>query len=159
MFALLRFNKYFSSSKSVFKQRSSLPQDVFLSRYQFWGNSSSYLYLTITLISLFCRTHCPFQIQEGPSWLWSYGSLIYNYLCNQCISPLTLWIRTPLRRGVLDATLCDKVYQWLAACLWFSPGTAVSPTKKAYRHDIAEMWLKVALNTITLTLTQIQEWR
>jgi len=24
----------------------------------------------------------------GPSWSWSYGSWIYNYLCNQCLSPL-----------------------------------------------------------------------
>jgi hypothetical protein len=22
----------------------------------------------------------------GPSWSWSYGSWIYNYLCNQCLS-------------------------------------------------------------------------
>jgi len=22
------------------------------------------------------------------SWSWSYGSCIYNYLCNQCLSPL-----------------------------------------------------------------------
>jgi hypothetical protein len=31
--------------------------------------------------------------------LWerpSYDSLIYNYLCNQCLSPLTLWARIPL---------------------------------------------------------------
>jgi len=34
--------------------------------------------------------------KKGPSWSWSYGSWIYSYLCNQCISPLTLWIRTPL---------------------------------------------------------------
>ena len=27
---------------------------------------------------------------KKPSWSWSYGSWIYNYLCNQCISPLTL---------------------------------------------------------------------
>ena len=26
-------------------------------------------------------------------------------------------------RGVLDTTICDKVYQWLAADQWFSPGT------------------------------------
>jgi hypothetical protein len=40
----------------------------------------------------------------------SYGSLINNFLCNQClISPLPLWVRIPLRRGVLDTTLCDKV--------------------------------------------------
>jgi len=23
-----------------------------------------------------------------------YGSWIYNYLCNQCLSPLKLWVRT-----------------------------------------------------------------
>jgi hypothetical protein len=50
---------------------------------------------------------------KGPSWSWSYGSWIYNYLCNQCISPLPLWVRTPLRRGVLDITLCDQACQWL----------------------------------------------
>jgi hypothetical protein len=43
------------------------------------------------------------------SWPWSYGSWIYNYPCNQCLSPLTLWVRIPLRRGVLNTTLCDKV--------------------------------------------------
>jgi len=26
---------------------------------------------------------------------WSYGGWIYNYLCNQCLSPLKLWARTP----------------------------------------------------------------
>jgi hypothetical protein len=30
---------------------------------------------------------------------------------------------------------------------WFSPGTPVSPTTKTGRHDIAEILLKVALNT------------
>jgi hypothetical protein len=39
---------------------------------------------------------------------WSYGNWIYNYLCNQCLSPLTLWVRIAIRRGVLDTTLCDK---------------------------------------------------
>jgi len=33
---------------------------------------------------------------KGPPWSWSYGSLIYNYLCNQCLSLLTLWVRIPL---------------------------------------------------------------
>ena len=31
----------------------------------------------------------------GLSLSWSYGSLIYNYLCNQCLSPLMLWVRNP----------------------------------------------------------------
>jgi hypothetical protein len=36
---------------------------------------------------------------------------------------------------------------------WFSSGTAVSSTNKTDYHDITEILLKVALNTITLTLT------
>jgi len=36
------------------------------------------------------------KIEKGPSWSWSYGSWIYNYLFNQCTSPLTLWVRIPL---------------------------------------------------------------
>jgi hypothetical protein len=32
----------------------------------------------------------------------------------------------------------------------FSPGSPVSSTYKTYHHDIAEILLKVALNTITL---------
>ena len=31
----------------------------------------------------------------GSSWSWSYGSWIYSYLCNQCLSPLKLRVRTP----------------------------------------------------------------
>jgi hypothetical protein len=29
------------------------------------------------------------------SWSWSYGSWIYTLLCNQCLSPLMLWVITP----------------------------------------------------------------
>jgi len=89
----------------------------------------------------------------GSSWSWSYGSWIYNYMCNRCLSLLTLWVRTPLWRGVLDTTLCDKVCQWLATCRWFSTGTPVSSTKKPDRHNVtAEILLKVALNTILITI-------
>ena len=30
-------------------------------------------------------------ILKGPSCSWSYGIWIYNYLCNQCLSPLKFW--------------------------------------------------------------------
>jgi hypothetical protein len=40
-----------------------------------------------------------------------------------------------------------KVYQLLAHGRWFSPGTPASSTIKNGRHDIAEILLKVALNT------------
>ena len=66
------------------------------------------------------------------------------------LSPLKLWVRIPLRRGVLDTTLCDKVCQWLAAGRWFSPCTLVSSNNKTDLHDVTEILLKVALNTINL---------
>ena len=56
----------------------------------------------------------------------------------------------PLRRGVLDITLCDKVCQWLVAGQWFFLGTRVSSINKTDRHYINEILLKVVLNTITL---------
>ena len=46
------------------------------------------------------------------------------------------------------AARSDKVYQLLAHGRWFSPGTPASSTTKTGRHDIAEILLKVALNTI-----------
>ena len=84
-------------------------------------------------------------------WPWSYGSWICNYMCNQCLSPLTLWIRILLRRGVHDTTLCDKVCHWLAAGRWFSPGTRVSSPNKTDCHNITEILLKVVLSTINQT--------
>jgi hypothetical protein len=47
-------------------------------------------------------------------------------------------------QGVLDTTLCDKAYQWLATGQWFSPGIPVSSTNETDRHDITEILLKMA---------------
>jgi hypothetical protein len=55
-------------------------------------------------------------------------------------------------RGVLDTTLCDKVCLRLTADQWFSPGTPVFSTNKTDRHDLTEILLKAALNTITLPI-------
>ena len=82
---------------------------------------------------------------------WSYGSWIYNYLCNHCQSPLMLWVRISSRARC--TTLCDKVCQWLATGQWFSLVPPVSPTNKTDHHDITEILLKVALNTIKQTNT------
>jgi hypothetical protein len=79
-------------------------------------------------------------------WTWSSCSWIYNYICHQCLSPLMLWVRISIRPRC--ATIF-KVCQWLATGRWFSPGTPVSSTKRTDRHDITEILLKVALNTIT----------
>ena len=67
-----------------------------------------------------------------------------------------VWI--PLRWGVLDTALCDKVCQWLAAGRWFSPGSPVSSTNKTDHLDVTEISLKVALNTIILTLKNCYQY-
>jgi hypothetical protein len=49
--------------------------------------------------------------------------------------------------------LCDKVCHGLATGQWFSLGTLVS-TNKTDCHNRAEILLKVALSTITVTITE-----
>jgi hypothetical protein len=84
------------------------------------------------------------------------GNRRWQFCCKRgrrgrkCLPPLTLWVRTPFRRGALDTPLWDKVCQWFATGQWFSPGTPVSVTRKSDRHYIAEILLKEALNTTTL---------
>ena len=78
---------------------------------------------------------------EEPSWPWSYDSWIYNYICNQCLSPLTLWVPTPLSRCVIDTILCDTVCPWLVVDRWFYPGAPVSFSNKTDCHEIAERLL------------------
>jgi len=82
--------------------------------------------------------------KKGPSWSW-YCSWIYNYMCNQCLSSLKLWVRIPFmarcaRYNICLSVICDK-------SVVFS-GTPVSSINKTDRHNITELLLKVALNTI-----------
>jgi hypothetical protein len=81
---------------------------------------------------------------------------IYNYLCNQCLSPLMLWVRISIRARC--TILFDKVCQSLATGLWFSLGPPVSSTNKTDHHDITEILLKVVLNTIKQTNKQTYIW-
>ena len=75
-------------------------------------------------------------------------------LPNNSYKPITntAWVRArlcKLQKGYFRlAAASDKVYQLFAHCPWFSPGTPASSTIKTGRHDIAEILLKVALNTI-----------
>ena len=57
---------------------------------------------------------------------------------------LTWWIQIPLRRAVLDTTLCGKVWQIGV----FSSVALISLTNKTGCHYITGILLKVALNTI-----------
>ena len=58
-----------------------------------------------------------------------------------------------LRRDVLDTTLCDKVCRQVGG---FCLCTSVFSTNKTDCHDIAAKLLKVALNTITITIIDIR---
>jgi hypothetical protein len=59
------------------------------------------------------------------------------------------------KKGALDSR-GDKVYQLLAHGRWFSPGSPASSTTKTGRNDIAEILLKVALNTINKSINYSQ---
>jgi hypothetical protein len=62
-----------------------------------------------------------------------------------------VWVRSwlcKLQKGCTRlAAANDKVYQSLAHGWWFSTGTPASSIIKTGRHDIAEIFLKMALNT------------
>jgi hypothetical protein len=70
-----------------------------------------------------------------------------------------LWVRAQLcilQKGCIRlAAASDKVYQLFAHGRWFSSGTPASPNTKTGRHDIAEILLKVALNTKNQSINQI----
>jgi hypothetical protein len=63
-----------------------------------------------------------------------------------------VWVRArlcKLQKGCTGlAAASDKVYQLIAHGRWFSPGNPDSSMTKTGRHDIAEILLKMALNTI-----------
>ena len=50
------------------------------------------------IVNLFVRLLVIVLLRYGPSWSWSYGSWIYNYLCNQCLSPL-MFVSSKLDQG------------------------------------------------------------
>ena len=98
-----------------------------------------------------------------PTVVQSCFSLYYICYMAQWVRSLDLTTHTslsPIRRGFAPgfanykkgctrlAAASDKVYQLLAHGRWFSPGTLASSTTKTGCHAIAEILLKVALNTI-----------
>jgi hypothetical protein len=93
-------------------------------------------------------------------WIWKNWlcSLQMEYLLNlgkNTIVPQPVKWSISWMRCILYCTkLCDKVCQWLATCRRFSPGPSVSSTNNTYHHQIPEIFVRVALNTMTLTLTQ-----
>jgi hypothetical protein len=116
-------------------------KQVFLGLIFLWGVYFSIKFDEFVFFMFFIKfSWCSILTQGLP---WSYSEWIYNYLCNQCPSPLTLWVWIPLRRGIQYYVIK------FVSDLWFSP---VYTTNKNDRHDIIEILLKVVLSTITLAL-------
>ena len=112
---------------------------------------------------VFSILHC---VLKFVSDLWQVIGFLYTTLCDKVCQWLATgqwfslyycvlkFVSDLLQvNGFLYTTLCDKVCQWLATGQWFSLGTLVSSTYKMDCHNITEILLKVALNTIILTLT------
>ena len=82
-------------------------------------------------------------------WRTSIMVVMIKIIVLHVFNVLKLWVRIPCTRYNISDTVC----QWLATGRWFSPGTPFPPARKIDRRDIAKILLKVALNTITLTIT------
>ena len=90
-----------------------------------------------------------FQLHRGRQFYWWRKP---KYPEENCEFEPCSW------QGVLDTTLCVKVCLWLATGRWFSLGALVSSTNKTDCHDITEILLKVALNTINLNPPSLILW-
>jgi hypothetical protein len=113
-------------------------------------------------------------------WSWSYCSWIYNYMCNQCLLPLQLWILFPLmlrstRYNIMIKLVSDfrqvdgflHQLNWQSRYNWNTVNNTITTTpfmvrstrynsmwyNKTDGNDITEIMLKVALNTIIIVLT------
>ena len=105
-------------------------------------------------MNIFLKRKCPYEsfllmisiaIILGLSLSWSFGSWINNYLCNQCLSPLKLWVRIPFM------TRCTRYnIMWWSLSVTCNRSVVFS-TNKTDHHNITETLLKVALNTIKQT--------
>jgi energy-converting hydrogenase Eha subunit E len=71
-------------------------------------------------------------------------------------SPLKWWVRIQLMANCNRYNIMWYICLWLEAGWWFSPGTLISSTNKSDRHDITEILLKIALNTISIALLCIE---
>ena len=71
-----------------------------------------------------------------------------EYTKGSLISVQSVRITTNVASSIPARGEICNVWQWNAAGRLFSPGTPVSSTNKNDRHDITEIFLKVALNNI-----------
>ena len=101
-------------------------------------HSSTIFFVFISITQLVFNIHW-----WGPSWAWSYGSWIYNYLYNHF--PITTKI---VSSNLVHCEVYSIQHYVIEFVSNFQQGTPVSSTNKTDHHYIAEIFLKVALNSI-----------
>ena len=89
-----------------------------------------------------CRTQFMLPMEKSVTF-W----LITGACANEIIPSINRSFVYKAKEG-RNVRICDKVFQWISTGRWFFQGTQVSSTNKTDRHDITEILLKVALNTI-----------
>jgi hypothetical protein len=62
-----------------------------------------------------------------------------------------LALKYQITKQALKHQMTNQALKHQMTCRWFSPGTPVSSTNKTDQHDITEILMKVALNTIKQT--------
>ena len=110
-----------------------------------------YFWYTSTLVVHIYKVTHRFKYNIGRC---SHDCMVLGFITKKAISAYHHWnceFESRSWRDVLDTTLCDNVVSDLRQVGGFFPCIPVSSTNKTDRHDITEILLKVALNTITLT--------
>ena len=101
----------------------------------------------IKLMSTVCRTKFKlscFKVKRGEVFTFIF------LLCSQWLSLLMLWVQILLMARCTQYNIVLLATGW-----WFSPGSLLSSTNKTDRHNITEILLKVAFNTITLEIFKL----
>ena len=115
-----KFNKFFI--------RVSLYQIRYIFFYHVMFYHDSYRYVSSSTIF-------NSVVRKGASW-WSFGSWIYNYLCNQYLSPLTLRVRISPRRYNIVINLpvtCSGSVVFSVLSVLRAPPIKLTPTEICWK--------------------------
>ena len=99
----------YSGSTGWYFRFQSIHIQITYTYHQSWPNKMwMEMFILIVLFQLLTKhlchffmmhcifSNCFFSLTLEPLWSWSYGIWSYKHLCNQCLSPLNLWVRIQL---------------------------------------------------------------
>jgi hypothetical protein len=100
-------------------------------------NDGNNVWCALIFISTFLLS---FNLLQCPSWSWSYGSWIYNYMCYLCLSLLKLWVQTSrcTRYNIMWNKCVSDLWQ-VGGFLWvhgFPPPIKLTATISLVESDV-----------------------